>query len=191
MNKIILLLGCAILLFGGCSSITIRTDYDPHQDFSGLHTFGWASQTQAPTGNIKLDNPFLDKRIRDAVENQLIAKGYAKDTAQNPDFLLRYLVTIQDKTDVQTIDTFYGGFTPVWYGGRTYYTTGIWVPQTVVYNYEEGTLVLDILDAKADKLIWRGSAAAEVSDDGTPEQKKAKVENAVGKLLAQFPPKQK
>ena len=191
MNKGIFLLACAVLVLGGCTTITIRTDYDPQQDFSGLHTFSWATLTQEPTGNIKLDNPFLDKRIRASVESELSSKGYVKDATGKPDFLLRYLVTIQEKTDVHTIDTYYGGFTPIWCGSRVCYTTGFWVPQTVAYVYEEGTLILDILDAKESKLIWRGSAAAEVNESGTPEQKRARVENAVRKLLAQFPPKGK
>ena len=182
---------CMMLALGGCSTLVIRTDYDPQADFSGLRTFAWATQTQASTGNIKLDNPFLDKRIRDAVDGQLVAKGFLKDTAGNPDFLLRYLVTIQEKTDVRTIDTYYGGFTPIWCGGSVCYTTGFWVPQTVVYTYEQGTLVLDILDAKIQTLIWRGSAEAEVTESSTPEQRKAKVENAVKKLLAKFPPTKK
>jgi hypothetical protein len=190
MNKKIFFLLCMMLALGGCSTLVIRTDYDPQADFSGLRTFGWVSPTQAATGDIKLDNPFLDKRVRDAVDGQLAAKGYAKDTAGNPDFLLRYLVTIQEKTDVRTIDTFYGGFTPVWCGG-TCYTTGFWMPQTVVYTYEQGTLVLDILDARTKILIWRGSAEAEVTESYTPEQRKAKVENAVKKLLAKFPPTKK
>lgn len=190
MQRSILCLACILFTLAGCSTLTIKTDYDPQADFSGLHVFSWSTQVQPPTGNIKLDNPLLDARIRQSVEDQLLIKGYAKDTTGNPDFLMRYLVTVQDKTDVQTIDTYYGAPTPFWFGGP-YYPAGIWVPQTIVYNYEEGTLILDFLNTKTQKLIWRGSASAEVTNSGTPEQKKAKIENAVQKLLAQFPPKGK
>ena len=56
-------------------------------------------------------------------------------------------------------------------------------------EYDEGTLILDIVDAESRTLIWRGSARAEVSATVAPETREARVREAVRRILEQFPPK--
>ena len=61
--------------------------------------------------------------------------------------------------------------------------------QTTVYHYEEGSLILDIVDTKNKQLIWRGSAQAEIIASRTSKQRDELIEKAVDKLFSQFPPK--
>ena len=56
------------------------------------------------------------------------------------------------------------------------------------YRYEEGTLILDFMDAKTNKLIWRGAAKAEIDRVNTPGKKDKLIAEAVQKILKSFPP---
>jgi len=61
--------------------------------------------------------------------------------------------------------------------------------ETYTYTYDEGTLILDFIDAKTKQPIWRGSAKADVRFNNSPEQKRNKVNQAVTEMLKTFPPK--
>lgn len=173
---------------GACSIMNITSDYDPSTNYSGLSTYNWMPDPQETTGDPRIDNPFLASRIRNAVDNTLAAKGYL--VSDTPDFLIGYHAAVKDKTDVQTINTSYG-YGPGWgweygYGNRPYGWTG--APETFVYEYEEGSLILDIVDPESNELIWRGSAQAEVDRSASPEKREKKINEAVERILAQFPP---
>ena len=62
-------------------------------------------------------------------------------------------------------------------------------PETYVYEYDEGTLILDIVNPQNKQLMWRGSATDEVNFKSNPEKDQSKINQAVQELLAHFPPK--
>ena len=72
----------------------------------------------------------------------------------------------------------YGGYGYP-YGGYGYGSHG------VVTTYTEGTLVIDIIDAGTNELVWRGSAVSPMSDE-TYDAKD--INKAVEKILEEFPP---
>jgi hypothetical protein len=57
---------------------------------------------------------------------------------------------------------------------------------TRVHSYTTGTLVVDIWDAKAEELIWRGVASDTISDN--PEKNLAKLNKALVKMFERYPP---
>ncbi len=63
------------------------------------------------------------------------------------------------------------------------------VPETYVREYEEGSLILDVVDAKAKQLVWRGTAEAELSDNPSASDTRQRIDEAVGQVLSRFPPK--
>jgi len=58
-----------------------------------------------------------------------------------------------------------------------------------VYQYEEGSLVLDVIDPAQSELVWRGTASKAIDRSWTPEERETEVREAVRALLAEFPPK--
>ena len=70
------------------------------------------------------------------------------------------------------------------------YRPGYWAgaPGTYVYEYEEGTLILDIVHPGNKALMWRGSAEDEVHFKSTPEKAQTQLDEAVSKMLEHFPP---
>jgi hypothetical protein len=96
-----------------------------------------------------------------------------------PDMLIVYHVGVQDK--VQVTDWGYRYSDYYWgHGGR----------DIDVYNYQEGTLIVDLVDAQTKQLIWRGAGSTAIDNSGgSPEKTDKKVNNVVGKIFSKYPPK--
>jgi len=157
-----------------CSSITVNQDYDPAFDFSKLKTYGFIP-IPADAGIDQLSANKLDA----AIKNELTAKGYT--TAETPDFGIALMFSSQTKTNIQSYGYGYGY--GAW-GGRGMYGTG----GVDVTQYQQGTLIVDIIDMANQKLIWRGTGSGVMSDSPSVEERTENVNNAVNQILAQFPP---
>jgi len=177
------LLAALFILFSGCSGVTVNHDYDVTADFSQYRTFDWVPGEQPQTGDIRVDNPLLDNRIRAAVDRVMVEKGYRKATDGKPDLLVAYNLTIRSKIESDTVSTGvgYGGY-PYW-GGVGF--------ETRVREYDEGMLVIDLGDARENKLIWRGTGTRRITQQASPEKTTEIVNKTVAEILAQFPPNQR
>jgi hypothetical protein len=171
------------LLLPGCSAVKVSQDYDPATDFSKYRTFAWYPGPQPKTGDIRVDNPLLDERIREAVTRELISKGFRRVADETPDFYVAYHLTIRTKLEADTVHTGIGYGRYPYYGGVGYDT---WVRQ-----YDEGMLVIDIAAAEAEKLIWRGVGTRRVTETKNPQKSTQVVNQTVTEILAQFPPHKK
>ncbi len=174
----------AALLAVGCSSIKVRTDYDPEVDFTKMKTWGWAPEP-TPTGDVVVDTDDLFKsRVRRAVETQLAAKGY-RYRGEGADFHLGFFLVVEDKVKVTSVNNHYG-YGPGWGWGYGYPAGST---HTTVDNYQEGTLIIDISREPQHTLAWRGTGTTRLSKkERTPEQTTAIINDAVTKILAGFPP---
>jgi len=153
----------AMILAPGCSSISVNQDYDTSFDFSKWKNYGFIPIPESAG----IDQLSADK-ISNAIKTQLNAKGF-KD-AEPSDFGVALHFGQQTVTDVQSYG--YG-----WWGG------GVDVSQ-----YQEGTLVIDLIDMKTNKLEWRGTAQGAMSDNPDVQERTANVDSAVSQMLAPFPP---
>lgn len=187
MARILTILIVAVVaVAAGCSSITVRTDYDRDADFTLYRTFGWLPQ---PTSSIsgsaaqaQARNDLMDKRILSAVNNQLVNRGLQIDTT-SPDLLLAYHTGVQDKVEVTDWGYSYPSY-GAWGGGYGYGGRNI-----DVYSYQEGTFILDFIDGKTHRLVWRGTATGVLDTNPNPEKSEKNINQVVEKLLAQYPPK--
>ena len=59
---------------------------------------------------------------------------------------------------------------------------------TYVTQYDEGTLVIDFVDMAKQELVWRGVGTGALDETPTVEQRTENINNAVTKILEQFPP---
>jgi hypothetical protein len=159
-----------------CSSVyEVQYDYDQRADFTGLKTYDWLPVPD------KADIESLDiTRIKTAVNAELQAKGLIM-TSDNPDLLIAEHLGKKDKVKVRDWGYDYVPYGGYWGGYRG--SGGV-----SVYEYEEGSLILDFVDAESKKMIWRGVAKAEVDDQATPDKKEKLIKEAVQKILENFPP---
>jgi len=188
-NPIIFLL----LIFSfitGCSSVKVSSDFDPAVSFSGYQAYNWLPGAPKATGDPRIDgNTLLQSRIRNAVDDELNFKGFKKAEAGKADFWITFHVTLDQKTQIQTINSMnnypygWGGM----YGGY-YSNSALAGRDTFVYSYDEGSIIVDIIDANTRKLLWRGTATDQVHFSDKPEEKEQKINEAIKKLLETFPP---
>ena len=61
--------------------------------------------------------------------------------------------------------------------------------QTTVSSSTEGTLFIDLIDAKKKEMIWQGEGIATLTKN--VDKKDARVQEIVSKVLAQYPPVKK
>ena len=163
---------CLMIGLMSCSRSFVKSDYDREVDFANYKTYDWMAQPQKSSSDPLAQNTLLEKRIKNAVEKELTAMGYQKQTTGKPDFLIVYYIGVEDKLDV----TSYG------YGyWRRYHGAG----GVDVRQYKEGTLILDIIDPKLDQLVWRGWYVDAVDDR---EIGMEKIRKAIQHVLEEFPP---
>lgn len=157
----------------------VESDFDPQAGFSDLRTYSWMEEPAQPGAAARSVRPTSDlvkRRIERAVDAELARKGYQR-TSTNPDFKVGMLTIVDEKVDVDYINRYYG-----------YRRTTFVVQEAVVSEYLQGTLVLDIVDAKKNELIWRGSASGALPDNPTPERVEKTVNEAVAQIMERFPP---
>ncbi len=160
----------------GCSTVSYNYNYDPEVNYTALKTFSWMTvdvQENIHTLNIK--------RIQKEVNAQLEAKG-CKVTTDNPDFLISMHIAKEEKMDVKAWNYAYTGRAML-YGGSYVGNT-----QFDVYQYEEGTFILDFVGAQSRELIWRGIAQGEVRNYSSPVKRNERLDEVVQKVLSNFPP---
>jgi len=176
MNKplCLLKLSFVFLLISGCSPFTIKQDYDRDADFSKYKTYRW-SVAQTDKKDPVTNSTLLAKRIKSAVDRKLASQGYVR-REENPDMLLAYHIKTKEKYNVH--DYGFGWRPGYWwggYGGRN----------VDVYNYTEGTLIIDVVDRQEKQIVWRGWA---VGVTGRPSESQQRIDRAVEGILKTFPP---
>jgi hypothetical protein len=168
--------GIFSLAFSGCATMTVSSHVQRGLDFSQYRTYDWGPADALPTGDPRLDrNPFFKDHVEGAVEKQLAARGFSRPTSGTADLLLHYHASITQRIDVNRVDSGYGYCS----GGDC---------QARVAEYEAGTLVLDVVDARTNKVIWRGWAQDSVEDVLDNQDTMArKINQAVTRMLDRFP----
>jgi hypothetical protein len=178
----------ATLLLGGlaiaaCSGVKYSSDFDPTADFSDYRAYAWAERTPTGDDDPRVYNDIVKRQVQYAVDQALAAKGYQKVTS-NAHFYVGWHGAIDGRMSTTTINDHYG-YGRGWYGP----TMGVSTSRTYVNEWDEGTLLVDIIDATSDQLVWRGSAQAEVNKSSRgSEEDQRRLNEIVAKMLEQFPP---
>jgi hypothetical protein len=162
-----------VLLFalGTAFAQQVKTDFDHQANFTQYKTYSWQE--------VKTADPLWESRIKSAVDAQLVLKGWTRlDNGGDVS-----LVAIRTTQTQRTLQTFYDGFGGGW---RWRGFGGMGEATTTEQDYKEGTLVLDIYDAKTKQLIWRGSAEDTVSNNAEKNEKN--LDKGVEKMFKKFPP---
>jgi hypothetical protein len=182
MRNYLLIAVLGMALLAGCSQYDIQHDYDMDSNFNAFKTYAWMPRTITDASGSATtavqNNSLLDKRIRSAVEAQLQVEGFVPNE-ESPDVLVVYHTGLKDKVDVTDWGYTYAG--SYWGGG---------LGRSVdVYQYTEGTLIVDLVNAANKQLVWRGSATGVVEPGRTPEQVEARINDVVQKIFDNYPPK--
>lgn len=178
----------ALFFIAGCTSIRVSQDYKEGITFTEMKTYAWKSPAQKKTGDVRIDNPFNDQRIRAAVDKAMTARGYLLSEGR-PDVYVSYVYSIRARTSGSSNGPVIGfGFGM---GGRN---SSMGIATGVGGNtesFDQGQLVIDMTDAVTSDLLWRGTSTSPVDTQAPPEKTTALFNKMVEKNLAQFPPGKK
>ena len=178
-----LTLGMGLILAAGCAGQQVTTDYSPATSFSQFRTFALVSSPDSGAQQL------LDQRVRNAVQAQLTTKGLTLADRQNADLYVGYGMVDKTHRQVYTYNDGWG-----WGGGWgwRYYRWGVAWPMTVqrqVETYTDGTVVVNLIDAKTKQVVWEGEVADVVNlPVDNPVRATQEVDAAVTKLFTKYPP---
>ncbi len=188
-RTLLILLALALSACG--STARISRDYDPTVNFWSLRTYTWAPEAEhAGKDVVVATDTLLHQRVESGVDRELAMKGYRKETnpARQPDFWVTFHAAMTRTRDVVIYNNYYGyGYG---WGRYPYYPWGAWMggPDTMVREYNDITLVLDILDPKTRKLIWRATARDFDDESASPQEKTRIIWATIQQMLQGFPP---
>jgi hypothetical protein len=166
----------AIALFAATASFAeVKTDYDRAAEFSNYKTYSW--------GKVHTEDPLLADRVKAAVASALAAKGWTEVESGGDVSIMAMEMT----EDHRTLNTYYDSFGGGWgwrrWGGGI--GNGFGESTTTEETYQVGTLVIDLFDTNAKKLVWRGSASDTLSDKS--DKNIQRLDKDVEKMFEHFP----
>lgn len=153
-------------------AMKVNVDWDHDVDFSNYKTYTYIPTTPIP-------NPLMDKRVVEALESELGNKGFTK-VDSSPDMVVTYTASHKEQKTYVT-DGYGYGYGPGWRWGG-----GMGVGTVSEFTIEEGTIVVDMHDAKSKQMLFRGSATDTISQKS--EKNAKKIQKAMKKLFKKFPP---
>lgn len=182
---LIALLALGLLAVGSCTGPKVITDFDRSAEFSAFRTFAFTGLTDRDQGGV-LDNSLLRKRIEEIVGRQLTAKGLRQVGVEDrSDLLVHFWVGVKDKQRVESTGMAAGPYGGRYGRGPGYYGGG----GVTTYEYEEGTLVVDLAESSKKELVWRATIVAILR--GSPEENLELVNKGVVKAFEAYPPAKK
>ena len=129
-------------------------DYDTNFDFSPYQRYDWRTHPEMEKDPALAQKAIAGDIVMSEGNTILMGRGFQPDDVA-PNFYITYFVKGQ-RFDQPTV------FVSSWnYGPGAAWST---YSESVYKKFVEGTLVIDIVDAKENRLVWRASYADKVTD---------------------------
>jgi len=176
----------AVVLSGCGSGISVTSDWDPGVDFTSFNTFAVLDEASGGGGLDQL----TQNRVKTSITNTLQAKGMRQvDNPDDADATVGWQVTTDQRSSFQTVSTGWGGYgwgRGGWYGGSS---MGMSTSRTTETRYEVGTLVIAMFDTKREEMMFTATGSKTLSSGNlSPEESQKRIDEAVAKILEDFPP---
>lgn len=160
----------------GCSSTpSLQVQSSQVHGFTAadLETYSWRPVEELDPGDP--DDVLIAIWIEEAVNRSLSELGFRR-VDSDPDFVVHYHAAVEGRVDSQTTllghpegETTYAGLT------------------TTQREFQQGTLIVDLMRPSDEGLLWRGWATDAVSEDPNSEEIKQSIDRAVEEIFRQFP----
>jgi len=173
-----LLMAAALLLQGCATQADVRSDYDHAADFAKYRTFNFVPQPSTDKAGY---STLLTQDLKNAVTAQMEKRGYT--LSDNPDLLINFSGKLREKQDIESVPGPYYGYRAGFYGAWPGYG---WGSDVYTVNYTEGTLNVDLIDARTKQMVWEGVSIGEVTKEKL-ENRQASIDHAVANIFARYP----
>lgn len=163
-----------MLALAGCAGPKYEQDYKADTDFSRYQTYAWQG------GRAEVETLDL-QRLQNLTQEALAEQGYLLDR-ENPDFLITLNAFTRRKIDGSrglglSIGVPLGDNVRIGVGGS----------KSLPREQQEGILVMDVIDASSNQLLWRGTGTGIPLENFRLAQEQ-QLKQAVEKLVEPFPP---
>jgi hypothetical protein len=172
MRRLAGVLACVALQACG-PRVEVQAERSTIATFGRYRTYVWASPVVPARSTGETDASLLDRRIRECVDRRLAAKGYVRTEGSGT-----LLVDYDVRTRTASTDSFRDYFRYRSLGGTNE------AEQAYVAGYAEGTLVVQLFDARTRELAYRASATTVIDEP----VERDRLDDAVGRMLADLPP---
>ena len=165
-----------VVLLSSCTTVRVATDYDRKANFTEFSSFAFYKP-----GIDKAKISDLDKkRILRAIDATLSSKGMQK--SKTPALLVSIFTKERERVNVYNNNFGWGwGWNPWWGGGFN---------RSTVSSSTEGSLYIDLIDAKTNDLVWQGVGSARLYTGSDIDKREEKIREIVAEILAEYPPGQ-
>ena len=166
-------LGVLMLALGCSPSLTVKDDFDPDVQFDRFFSWYWLQDSPTQKAIAEGDQSVrdFDSHVRKLIASQMTKKGLTR-VETNPDLEVAYHIGLKGE-----------------YGGANWDVKYLeQIRNAEVYKSSGAVLIIDIIDARTHRLIWRGTGTGAVNVDPTPEMVQKNVTRAVNKILDKYPP---
>jgi hypothetical protein len=165
------------LVAGGCAARHAGSYVERSIDFAQYRSYDWAPPDPLPPEDPRLaENAYFQDYVEGAVQRGLASKGFGEEPVMDPDLLIHYHASVTRRIAVDPFDRARGG---------ACYDEACGVR---VMEFEAGMLILDVVEARTGRLVWRGWARHGVADIlDNPDRMAASVNKAVSGMLATMP----
>jgi len=175
MKALLILSAFVVTTLSACSSYNYSSVSIKKVNSSVFKTYAWLPEARPSTSSY-YDNDIASDKIVDAASAELNKRGFVMSN-QDPDLLIKYMAGVDNKTVTYNDPVYYSApwsLSPRfgYYRGRSafYYSYAnpypIYVDNSVTkLQIKEGSIIIDIIERKTSKLIWRGWAQGDLSSE--------------------------
>jgi len=160
-----------------CATMNVSSHVQPGLDFGQFHTWKWVQADALPATDARMNNAFFQDHFQGAVERALAVRGLVQtgSNSEPADLLVHYHANIAPRIEVAHGDP----------------TSGACYDENCnvrVFENEVGTMVIDVVDGRTNRLIWRGWAQSPVGGElEHPQTFQKRIDEAVRRMFQRFP----
>lgn len=159
-------------------AITVKYDYDPKVNVRQFTTYRIEADRQRNADPIVGSN-LNQRRIADALDQSLKARGYKPVTQGEADLVVRFFTDARDRQQIQSNNT----MSPWGWGW------GGWGYPNQVYSrqYEENRVVINVIDARTNDIVWQGWATGQLNSRNKERDRDQAFRETVTSIMKNFP----
>jgi len=177
------MLGILALAVCACASLSVNSFTEKGTDFGRYRTYTFGPADTAPTGDPRLDNNrFFNERVQAAIDRILPLRGFQKAKGARADAVVHYHANVNQRVELNDSGRSECAAVAAVGNGKT-------LPLNCQpYVYDAGTLLIDLVDARTRKLLWRGWANGRM--DGVlanQEWMEQRIDESVTRILEKLP----
>jgi len=173
------------LILTACAS-PVNIDYDKNTNFGLFTSYSIDEKPVRISADTRINSPFMQQRVVNELTQKLSEKGY-ENLNKKSELKIKYYLDI--KHEVETQDS---GGVAIGFGTSSHRSAvglGFNIPIGETTSVDLIVLTIDVVSAKTDKLLWRGSLGYDLYEGATPETYTSLVKSLVAEIMENFPPK--